>query len=85
MRAKLSTPELEAFVDDQVRQGRFASADEMVEAGLARLMLDPQPAPLDNVDLAQINRARAEYAAGDHRPLKDVAAELRGKYGLSRG
>lgn len=34
-------PELKKYVEEQVRAGRFASPQEVVEAGLARLMLDP--------------------------------------------
>ncbi len=35
-------PELQRFIDDQVNEGRFASRAEVVEAAVARLMLDPQ-------------------------------------------
>ena len=41
------SPELRKYVEEQVRAGRFASAEEVVEAGLARLMLDPLPDALD--------------------------------------
>jgi putative addiction module CopG family antidote len=36
-------PELERFVEEQVKAGRFSSVAEALEAGLARLMLDPLP------------------------------------------
>src|SRR5689334_12310293 len=36
-------PEMQKFVEEQVKAGYFATPEEVVEAGVARLMLDPVP------------------------------------------
>jgi putative addiction module CopG family antidote len=73
------TPEMEKFVDEQVKQGYYSSADEVLEAALARMMLDDLPERLDDATLAAINQGEEEIARGEDRPFKEVAAELRRK------
>ena len=43
MKILLEKPELEKFIDEKVRSGSFGSAEEVIEAGLARLKLGPPP------------------------------------------
>jgi putative addiction module CopG family antidote len=74
------SPELKKYVEEQVRAGRFASADEVVEAGLARLMLDPAPDALDDEDLAAIDESEAQVERGEDMDFTQVAAALRKKY-----
>ena len=64
MNVELS-PALEKFVDEQVDQGHFPSRAEVLEAGLARLMLDPEPDELDASELAQIQRSLAQMRRGE--------------------
>jgi putative addiction module CopG family antidote len=71
---------LRQYVEDQVRSGRFASPEEVVEAGLARLMLDPAPDDLDDEDLAAIEESERQIERGEDRRWADVSAELRRKY-----
>jgi len=71
---------LRQYVEDQVRSGRFASPEEVVEAGLARLMLDPAPDELDDEDLAAIEESERQIDRAEDRPWADVSAELRKKY-----
>jgi putative addiction module CopG family antidote len=73
------SPELERFVEEQVKAGRFASPAEVVEAGLARLMLD-RPDELDAEDLAAIEESEAQIARGEDLDWKEVSKELRRKY-----
>jgi Arc/MetJ-type ribon-helix-helix transcriptional regulator len=80
MTIELTKTDLEQFIAEQVRAGRFASATEVVEAGIARLMLDPEPEESDPEVDAAIERADEEYARGEDRPFEEVAAELRRKY-----
>ena len=80
MRIELTKADLQAFVEEQVRTGQFASPAAVIEAGLARLMLDPEPAESDPELEAALDRAEADVERGDCRPLEDVAAELRRKY-----
>jgi putative addiction module CopG family antidote len=55
-------PETKKFVDEQVKAGNFASVDEVLEAGIARLMLDPDTDELDEDLLAAIERAEGRFA-----------------------
>ena len=80
MHIELTKTELETFVAEQVRAGHFSSPVEVIEAGLARLMLDPEPAEFDPELDAAIDRAQAEFERGEDRPFEEVAAELRRKY-----
>jgi Arc/MetJ-type ribon-helix-helix transcriptional regulator len=81
MQIELTKSELQKFVDEQVKAGHFTSPAEVIEAGLARLMLDPgEEDELDAEAIASINRAEAEFERGEGRPLEDVVAELRRKY-----
>ena len=74
------SPELRKYVEEQVRAGRFASAEEVVEAGLARLMLDPLPDALDDDDLAAIEESEAQIERGEDLDWAQVSAALRQKY-----
>jgi Arc/MetJ-type ribon-helix-helix transcriptional regulator len=58
-------PELQKFLDEQVRQGHFASHAEAVEAGVARLMLDPEADDLDEQDVEQIRRSLDQMRRGE--------------------
>jgi len=80
MNVQLTKPELTKFVDELVDSGCFASPAEVIEAGLARLMLD---APQDGEDgeiLAAIERAEAQFDRGEDRSFKEFAAEFRAKH-----
>jgi len=73
-------PELERFVEEQVKAGRFSSPAEVLEAGLARLMLDPLPDELDAEDLAAIAESEEQIARGEDLDWKEVSKELRRRY-----
>jgi Arc/MetJ-type ribon-helix-helix transcriptional regulator len=73
-------PELERFVADQVSAGHFASPAEVLEAGLARLMLDPRPDDLDADDLTAIAESEAQIERGEDLDWKQVSARLRKQY-----
>lgn len=73
-------PALEKFVNDQVRQGRFSSPAEVLEAGLARLMLDPDPDELDAHDVAEIQESLAQMRRGEVLDWKEYSAKIRARY-----
>lgn len=73
-------PELKQFIDEQVKAGRFSSPAEVVEAGLARLMLDPEPDKLDAADRAAIEESEQQIARGQDLDWRKVRAKLRGRY-----
>ncbi|MDB5290496.1 MAG: hypothetical protein JWL69_1737 [Phycisphaerales bacterium] len=41
MQISLTRPDMK-FIDEQVKAGHFSTPAEVVEAGVARLMLDPE-------------------------------------------
>lgn len=73
-------PELKEFIDEQVKAGHFSSPAEVVEAGLARLMLDPEPDELDADDLAAIEESEQQIAGGQDLDWREVRAKLRRQY-----
>jgi putative addiction module CopG family antidote len=73
-------PELERFVEEQVRAGRFSSRSEVLEAGHARLMLDPEPDELDSHDVKEIRESLAQMRSGQVVDWKEYSAKLRAKY-----
>ena len=73
-------PELERFVDGEVKAGNFGSRDEVIEAAVARLMLDPQRNDLDDATLAAIDEGEAQLDRGQGIPLDEAFAELRKKH-----
>ena len=74
------SPDLKKYVEEQVKAGRFASPQEVVEAGLARLMLDPVADSLDDEDVAAIEESEAQIERGEDLDWAQVSAELRKKY-----
>jgi putative addiction module CopG family antidote len=73
-------PTLEKFIDEQVKQGRFSSHSEALEAGVARLMLDPEPDTLDARDVAEIRESLAQMRRGESIDFKEFAARMRQKH-----
>ena len=74
----LTKPELERFVDEQVRAGHFSSPADIVEASLARLMLDPAPEELDDIWFYmnwRLNFARIEHETRPEK-LEQLKAHL---------
>jgi Arc/MetJ-type ribon-helix-helix transcriptional regulator len=85
MQITLTKPQLQQFVEQLVRAGRFASPAEVVEAGLARLMLDPtDDVVVDERTLAAIDEAQAQIArGGEDRDFEEFAAEFHVRRRLS--
>ena len=75
---RLSKPELEAFIEQQVKAGRYPTRDAAIEAAVERMM--HEDAELDEDTLAAIDLAEDQIDQGLHRDWKDVSAELRAKY-----
>lgn len=74
-------PALERFIDDQVKLGCFASHAEALEAGVARLMLDPEPDDLNVEDVAEIRDSLAHMRRrGESEELADFARRMRDKF-----
>ena len=72
--------ELEQFVDDEVKAGHFDSRDEVIEAAVARLMLDPRQLAPDPETLAAINEAERQIDRGEGIALDEAFEKLRTKH-----
>lgn len=79
MQLKLK-PAIQRFIDEQVKAGGFADAEAVLEAGVARLMLDPPPDDLDAEDLAAIAESDEQIRRGEVLDWKEVSAQLRKEY-----
>ncbi len=73
-------PELQKFIEGKVKDGRFASEQDVIEAALAHFMFDEEINELDEEDISVIDEAEAEYARGEYLDWKKVSSELRRKY-----
>lgn len=72
-------PEVQKFVDERVKAGQYASTEALIEAGIARLMLDPEPA-LDEETLRAIEEGEKQGDRGEVIGWAQLRAELVGKY-----
>jgi Arc/MetJ-type ribon-helix-helix transcriptional regulator len=79
MQILLTKPELEKFVAEQVSAGRFPSPEAVIEAGLARLMEDPDDG-LDDETLDAIEEGNRQIDNGEGIDFKEFAAAMRKKY-----
>jgi antitoxin ParD1/3/4 len=72
-------PELEEFVNEQVKTGQYTSPADVVEAALARLMVDLDD-ELDDETLAALDEADAQIDRGEGIPLDEAFERLRRKH-----
>jgi Arc/MetJ-type ribon-helix-helix transcriptional regulator len=80
MNVQLTKPELEKFVEEQVRTGNYSSPAEVIEAGLTHLMLDTEIESLGAETLRTLEERAARVKQGHFRDWKEASAELRQKY-----
>ena len=69
-------PDVEKFVEAQIRCGRFSSAEEVLDEAIHRLMIETE-AELDNETAAAINRAEEQIDRGEGIDFDKFAAEMR--------
>jgi Arc/MetJ-type ribon-helix-helix transcriptional regulator len=79
MHVVLQRPELEEFIDEQVKAGHFASPDAAIEAAVEQMMRARQDVELDDETADAINRAEAQIDRGEGTDFKLFAAEMRKK------
>ena len=79
MNVQLQKPELERFIDEQVKAGIFPSAEAVVEDALLRMMEEVE---LSEEDLAAIRQSDEQIANGEVEDFGDFAARMRQKYGI---
>ena len=74
-------PELERFVDEQVKAGHYPTAAAVVEAALADMAIGQLADPLDDEDSAAIAEADAEFDRGEGMERDEFRAELARRFG----
>jgi putative addiction module CopG family antidote len=73
----------EKFVQKLVESGRYDSEQQVLEAGVARLMLDTAEGDVEEIDdisAASILRSEEQIKNGQTRTLDDAITELRAKH-----
>ena len=71
-------PEVQRFIEEEVKAGRFASPAEVLEAAIDRMMIESE-LELDDETAAAINRAEAQLDRGEGIDFDQFAAEMRRK------
>ena len=77
-------PELAKFIEEQVRAGRYGSADAAVNAAVSRLKAEEEllADDLDDEDVAAIEEGLAQLNRGEGRPWEEVRAELKARFSI---
>jgi len=78
MQVQLKKPELEKFIDEQVKAGHFPNPEAAVEAAVQQMMLD-QMHELDDETIAAVKQADEQIDGGQGVDFKQFSAELRKK------
>jgi Arc/MetJ-type ribon-helix-helix transcriptional regulator len=80
MNVQLQKPDLERFIDEQVRAGNFPTPEAVVETALQLLMEESE---LTAEDLSAIEESDRQFERGEFVDFKDFAARMRKKYGIT--
>jgi putative addiction module CopG family antidote len=77
-------PDLAKFIEEQVRAGRYGTADAAVNAAVSRLKAEQEllAEEVDDEDVAAIEEGLAQLDRGETLPWEQVRAELKAKHGL---
>lgn len=69
-------PDTRRFIDDQVKAGRFPTAEAVVEAAIAQLQNDD----LDDETIAAINEGEAQADRGEGVDVDTFRARFRSRF-----
>ena len=83
MNVQFSESDLERFITDQVRAGRFPSPEAAVKDAVRRAM-EAEAVELTDEDVAAIQESDAQFARGEGIPAEEVKSRLRQLYGKAR-
>jgi Arc/MetJ-type ribon-helix-helix transcriptional regulator len=75
---RLNRTDLENFIDQQVKAGRFETREAAIEAAVERMMLEE--VALDEATLDAIDESEAQVQRGEHYDWNEVSAKLRDKH-----
>lgn len=78
MQICLTKPELAQFVEDQVKAGRYPTAEAVVEAAVQELC-DSARTDLDEQTIGAIHRAEAQFDRGEGIDFATFAKQMRKK------
>jgi Arc/MetJ-type ribon-helix-helix transcriptional regulator len=76
-------PEVAKFIDEQVKAGRYPSAEDAINAVIDRARTEELLLLYDELtddDVAAIEEGLAQADRGEGRPWEEVRAELKAKY-----
>jgi Arc/MetJ-type ribon-helix-helix transcriptional regulator len=77
MQISIKNAEFAKFIEKQLESGSFDSAEEVVEAGLQKLMEATPADDFDEETIEAILRGDAQGERGEGRDLHEVAKDLR--------
>lgn len=78
---RVPKPEIAKFIDEQVKVGRFSSADDAVESAVEKMMLESE-CELDQATIDAINRAEAQLDRGQEIEFAKFSYEMRKKFAV---
>ena len=71
-------PQIEKFIDEQIKAGHYNSATEVLEEAVVRMM--EESSGLDEDTLAAIDRSEDQIERGKYRDWRKVSRQLRAQY-----
>jgi putative addiction module CopG family antidote len=71
-------PQIEKFINEQIKAGHYSSATEVLEEAVVRMM--EESAGLDEDTLAAIDRSEDQIKRGKYQDWRKVSRELRTEY-----
>jgi Arc/MetJ-type ribon-helix-helix transcriptional regulator len=80
MQLRLQKPDIERFIDNQVKTGRFPNAEAVVESALFRMM-EEEVVPTSE-DVAAFQKSENEIDNGESVEFGEFAARMRRKHNI---
>jgi Arc/MetJ-type ribon-helix-helix transcriptional regulator len=72
-------PEIQRFIDEQVKAGRFPTPEALIEAAVAD-MRDTDDAELDDATVAAINEAEDQADRGEGMDLDTFRSQMKRRF-----
>jgi Arc/MetJ-type ribon-helix-helix transcriptional regulator len=73
-------PELQTFIEDQVKAGRFPSTRAAIDEAVEQMRLNLECSQLTQEDIKAIEESDAEIDRGEYVDFREFAARMRKKY-----
>lgn len=80
MHIQLEKPELERFIIEEVKAGRFPSPQAAIEAAVEQMMFQSEMHEPDAETLAAIEEGEAQLDRGEGIPIEEVLQQLRKRF-----